>query len=472
MSRRLSILATLAIATLIAAILVPASSPLGGARLAALPDGSTTGFPVTNGASMNGTPFYTVFSVQNLGSSPSDVTVTYVNQNGTLAMQQVVEVPGSGNVFVDNSTVGLPDGFLGSAVLSSDGKFQAIANVTSRPGGEGYGSGYAGYQPPLFDPSRNSLGLTDTLTLQNVGQSMANADTYLVDENGNADPGFIARTLEAGQIVTLTGTASLETPITATTLVTYRTTNTYSSRTPAHIANLNVNAGSSDYPAVVPPTSPDMGQGTTLYIPLSVATKAGFSSSCTIQNVGTVDTDVVGVFYDSAGGKPAGQFSVDVPCAGYVRRPGFQGSVVLSADQPLAAFCTQRTTDGQRTGARTETMTYAVRGVAETARKRALVFGAVSSRRSTVWVGLLNAGTKRVKAKVIVRRGSDGKKLFARTVKAKGHATSFLKYKHKAWGTDTYAEVRVRGKGKVVAYLVRLDKQSGDFTYYPGVVIR
>src|SRR5262245_50665775 len=83
-----------------------------------------------------GVSLQTGFQVQNLGTGTANISITYYNADGSLAVggagpnPQVDTIPaGQSKTYVGATITGAPAGFKGSVVISSDQQIAAIGNI-------------------------------------------------------------------------------------------------------------------------------------------------------------------------------------------------------------------------------------------------------------------------------------------------------------------------------------------------------
>jgi hypothetical protein len=88
---------------------------------------------VAGSAYAQGITYNTGFQVQNLGTGTATITITYYNQDGTIAATQSDSIPAGGSKTYFGS-IPVSDGFNGSVVISSDQPVAAIANELGTEG--------------------------------------------------------------------------------------------------------------------------------------------------------------------------------------------------------------------------------------------------------------------------------------------------------------------------------------------------
>jgi hypothetical protein len=134
-----------------------------------------------------GIVYNTGFQVQNLGTAEANVVVTYYNQDGTVAGEESFTIPlgGSKTVF---PIAAVPDGFNGSAVISSDQPVAAIGNELGNS--TQYGASYSGFSAGATKTSLplimcNNSGFDTWFNVQNAGSTDADITiTYYPGTDG------------------------------------------------------------------------------------------------------------------------------------------------------------------------------------------------------------------------------------------------------------------------------------------------
>jgi hypothetical protein len=103
-------------------------------------------------------PEYTNFQIQNLSQSTANVVVEVYDTDGDLVASEAITIPaGSSTSFSQNPGVpdplGLPNGFMGSVLISSDQEVGAIANqfVSADPWNPRVAAAYNGVSEPATD---------------------------------------------------------------------------------------------------------------------------------------------------------------------------------------------------------------------------------------------------------------------------------------------------------------------------------
>lgn len=238
------------------------------------------------------TTYNSGFQVQNLSSSPAQVSIVFYNQNGSIAHQLDDTIPANGSNTYFPLPAGVAAGFNGSVVISSNEPVAAIANVLGD--GFNFGASYGGFDAgagvvslPLI--MKGNAGQYDTwFNVQNTGAAATNISVAYsggcTDSFPNLQPGaahtFDQRQntcLPNGYVGAATVTASAGGEIVATVIQTgNRTLFAYNGFT----------GGAAD---------PVM--------PLVQFNNVGYHTGIQIQNIGAGSTDVT-VSYTPAAGQP------------------------------------------------------------------------------------------------------------------------------------------------------------------------
>ena len=150
-------------------------------------------------SNLPGSGWWSGEQVQNVGTSDATVIVEAYDKASanTYTAQQTI-APGAAYTFVPDSFSGMPDGFQGSAVVSSDQPIKAIVNVTNRQSGSyGVAGGKAAAQYQGIDGSMVATTLyfplakgdhynkTTTFYIQNAGTTAATATAVFRMRNGD-----------------------------------------------------------------------------------------------------------------------------------------------------------------------------------------------------------------------------------------------------------------------------------------------
>lgn len=155
--------------------------------------------------------------VQNVGLSAASINITAYDSNSSATYQETKSVdPGKAYTFTpffDFAT--MPDGFIGSAIVSSDQPIKAIVNVTNLPVGSfGVTGGRAAAQYQGVDGSATGTTLffpiakgdyydnTTTFYVQNAGSSAATATANFLMRTG-ATYNYTTPSIGPGQMAVL-----------------------------------------------------------------------------------------------------------------------------------------------------------------------------------------------------------------------------------------------------------------------------
>lgn len=130
--------------------------------------------------------FYTGQTLQNVGAAEANVVVTAYDSVSALTYTKNFTVPVGSSITFFSGDLGVPNGFQGSAIVSSDQSLKAIVNVTNKLSGSyGIGGGTAAAQYRGVDSSAtgttvsfplakgNFGGKTSAFYIQNAGASSA-----------------------------------------------------------------------------------------------------------------------------------------------------------------------------------------------------------------------------------------------------------------------------------------------------------
>jgi len=241
-----------------------------------------------------GITYNTGFMVQNLGTGPATLTITFYDQGGNVVAvlsgpDHVIAAGGSKNYYPLPAQV--PNGFNGSVVIASDQPVAAIANELGN--GLDFGASYAGFDAGATQANmplimRNNGGFNTWFNVQNAGTADANVTvTYT--------PGTIGS------------------PHTQTATIKPGAAYTFDQATLGALGSRFVGsvAVTSNEPIVatcnqVGPTTllayDGFGPGSTrVSFPLVNANNAGFVTGIMIMNVGSVDTNVTVEYTPSPG---------------------------------------------------------------------------------------------------------------------------------------------------------------------------
>jgi len=144
-----------------------------------------------------GTGWWSGEQVQNVGTTTANIVVTAYDKNGasTFSSSQSVAA-GAAFTFIPTNFAGMPAGFVGSAVVSSDQPIKAIVNLTNQLSGAfGVAGGKAAAQyqgteiadTAVYFPlaKNNRFGKTTAFYVQNAGTAAAPAvAVFKMDDGG------------------------------------------------------------------------------------------------------------------------------------------------------------------------------------------------------------------------------------------------------------------------------------------------
>jgi hypothetical protein len=147
--------------------------------------------------------------VQNAGTGPATVTISYapLGSARTVAVDRATVLPGAATTFYQAANPDLPDGFVGSATITSieSQPLAAVANAVKH--GAGMATAYdaiAGGGSTLHIPLvyRDFGGWNSGFQLQNVGTTTTTVNVTFYQENGR-EAASVSRTIEPGAASTL-----------------------------------------------------------------------------------------------------------------------------------------------------------------------------------------------------------------------------------------------------------------------------
>ncbi len=289
------------------------------------------------------------FQIQNLGTVTATVTITFYNQDGTVAAT-VNDQIGANSSKTYYPLTSVSAGFNGSVVVSSDQPVAAIVNVLGDSGA--FGASYSGFSSGSTTASiplvmKNNYGFSTWFNVQNTGTADANVTvTY---SNGTSE----VATIKPGAAATFDQATNANLPdgFVGSAVV--------SSTQPVAIAVLEVG------PTTLLAYNGFPSGSTELLMPLVNANNYGYVTGIQIQNLGTTDTDVTVSYTPSSAGSactetqtvPAGKsatfalyaFTYDAPSGVTITTNCTKGSTFVgsakvtanSANQPLVAIVNQ-----------------------------------------------------------------------------------------------------------------------------------
>lgn len=135
--------------------------------------------------------FYTGQTLQNIGSAVANVVVTAYDSASSASYSRNFTIPvGSSITFFSGDITGVPSGFQGSAIVSSDQPLKAIVNVTNRQSGSyGIAGGTAAAQYRGVDSSSTGTKLSFPLAKQQFGPK---SSAFYIQNAGSASAVFTA----------------------------------------------------------------------------------------------------------------------------------------------------------------------------------------------------------------------------------------------------------------------------------------
>jgi len=168
-------------------------------------------------ASVPGGGWWSGEMIQNVGPANAALVVTAYDASSS-ATYEVSDTltPSEARNFIPSDFVGMPSGFGGSAIVSSDQPIKAIVNVTNRQSGDlGVLGGQAAAQyqgvdggavaDTLYFPmaKNDRYGKTTSFYIQNAGATAATAQCVFTMDNGSTYL-FTTASIGAGQMVVVT----------------------------------------------------------------------------------------------------------------------------------------------------------------------------------------------------------------------------------------------------------------------------
>jgi hypothetical protein len=244
-------------------------------------------------------------TVANLDDQDSAaIAITFYNQNGSIALDfdgGTIDPSGAKTWYLPSHVPGLPDGFIGSAVVSSDRQVAAIVNTQLPSGsnparvGTSVGVGEPAQTIYATQVMKNYYGWNSYCAVQNAGADAYSVDAYYYDSAGNqVDTDSQLIEAYASFLFDQSTDAELPSGVFSAKFV------GDASHPLAVICNFyNTGAGAStsqfhSYNGIAE-------GGQTLYIPRVVKDYYSYQSGLKVQNVGTEALDVT-VTYNFGGG--------------------------------------------------------------------------------------------------------------------------------------------------------------------------
>jgi hypothetical protein len=296
--------------------------------------------------------------VMNYGTGPANITIEFYDQAGTKVLTHTpagTVAPGTSLSLYTPSITGLPAGFIGSAVVTSDQPVGAIINTAtpqsagldpSDPFRIGTSSGVdsAATGTTLYFPQveRNFYGWNSTMYIQLAGSSPAQVNVQFINRDGSPK-WTTSATLQPNAAVTFNqqDQTSLGDGWLGSAVVT-------SSAPMAGIANL-FDSNSSPLHSTFYSYNAFTSGATKLYMPRLVKNYYSYSSGFAIQNIGTAATTVTVEYYMGAVQGTVKHSTVIQPNQAwqvYMGNPNaipaglpdtFGSAIVTSSGQPIVA---------------------------------------------------------------------------------------------------------------------------------------
>lgn len=421
------------------------------------------GDPIAAGPARKGSNASTSWSVVNLTDERASFAIELFRRSGKLdaTISGTIDPNGAAWKGIDES--GLANGWSGAAVLTADRPIAATVNVTRNADGTGAGSSWTAALDTGF--GANIIPLLSrniSLTIHNTGADTM-ADLFAFGADGQGTGTFSTTPIGLNETVTETLSnipGGLDVTLPATGQVFFKSGNL-----PAVWVTLGNTLA--DLPTLLPAYTEFNGEG--LCLP---GTGLGTHYTGFVQPIGNISGTIS--FYNQVGAVISGtQFAT--PNFGLTPIPGPPGTysacVFTEPDAQLVGVVGEGYGGGNRAGRATRFLS-AARGFSggDIITKSAIAFGAVSSKQSAVSLYVMNVGTKKAKVRVTLKDGS-GKKTQAKTLKnIPPRGVGVLDYGKKSRGNDIFADIKVKGSGSILAWLVRA--QDGDAQIIPALRIR
>lgn len=275
------------------------------------------------GENLPGAGWWTGQQIQNVGTSNATIVSMAYDANGSATYMASAGpiAPWASATFLPTDFSGMPNGFAGSAIVSSDSPIKAIVNVGNRlVGGLGTPGGLAGAQYQGIDGSAASTTIRfpivkadygsklTTLFIQNAGSAAAavhavytcGANTYTQD-TASIQPGRMAvltprDVVPQGQLCS--GTLTSPQAVAGVAIETWTT------ETVATLAQATRAFTSQDYANII--YAPIFKKRYPMTSPTDVR---GRTTGAQVQNVGGADITVTATYYFVGGTCPSGTWS-------------------------------------------------------------------------------------------------------------------------------------------------------------------
>jgi len=235
----------------------------------------------------------TNIQVQNLSSQTATCHIAYYNQNGTIALEYDFTIAPNGTWSkYQGAETGLPDGFNGSVVVSSDQPVAAIVNQATS-GSVNRSSSYSGESAGTantFIPiaMRSFYGFDTEISVQNASGGSVNVTVDYYDGSGNlvAAAQDTASSIPVGAVYRFNQSAN-------TNLGTNFNGSAFVSATGPVVVVVNQNGPNKQNSFNGFPSGAQ-----TVYIPSYMSAFYGFKTALQVQNVGSGPTNVSVAYSD------------------------------------------------------------------------------------------------------------------------------------------------------------------------------
>jgi hypothetical protein len=240
----------------------------------------------------------TGLQVQNVGGAATTASITYVQADGATWSESLPLPPMGSGTFYTPASPSLPDGFIGSAVVESDG--QPLVATVSETRTDRTAMAYAaqgtasaaGVAPLLF---RNRGGWSSALQIQNVGAGATQALARFLEVDGEGGPWEQDGTVGFAISTTFYLPAHPEIPDGTVASADVRTRDGQHISVLAHSANADRHVGTA---VGVTQEGADV-----LTVPWFVPASEGWRSGLQVQNRGGTASGVTLSFFDVRGAR-------------------------------------------------------------------------------------------------------------------------------------------------------------------------
>lgn len=402
-----------------------------------------------------------LFQVQNVGDATADVTVTYYNQNGSMAGEQNTVVPLNASETFNPPT----NAFLGSCAVTSDQPIVAVAQMNLPGNGSGTGYQYAG-MAPFVPPDPDSFTVAFPLT-QDGQLTILNRDPLL--DNALQIFGTDSRgTLQPSTQFTLPPSGSARrTPADLGLSGTGPFTHDIFCTTQPIVAVVNILGNNRDIDSV-PASGPDEFDALFPYLKTPIP---GASQQLQVQNVSFSNANVTIEYFDS-NGKKAGTSMTSLSPREFrgVEFPwgtdAFDGSAVVTSDAPILGLVNVQNVGS---GSRAATYQTTIPGFTDdqVTRKRSWAIGPADPLRTGLTYRMVNVGKGKAKVVVTIRDG-DGNVVRTRKLKARRNGFAELEMPAAVVSGAFSIETLVKRKGPVIPMALE-ERQDGEINFVPSL---